>query len=64
MKKKVVWAAVRLTDGEEWIDTSSISILREEAEEKAEKLNNQIPQWAAANIFKRISCFELTEIFC
>jgi hypothetical protein len=43
------WAAIRLTDGIEWIDLEIISYEAFEAEQKAEIIDKEIPLWAKEN---------------
>jgi hypothetical protein len=58
------YAAIRkLTDeGREYIDISSISCDRLDSEDKAEALDELIPQWASANPVQRIAKIEIKEI--
>lgn len=56
-----MWAAIRRTDGREWIDPSSISGLRSEAERKSSKRDKELAGWASANRVVRISEILLQE---
>lgn len=56
------WAAIRQTDGREWIDSNSLSCDKQTAEANAEMLNNAIPTWAPANKVQRIVRVEIKEI--
>lgn len=46
-----VWAAIREIKGEgrSYIDISTISCIRRQAEDRAAETNIKIPQWARAN---------------
>ena len=50
-----IYAAIRLTEGKEWLDISSIALFREEAQSKANATDTTIgPHWARANPVVRI----------
>ena len=55
------WAAIRKNDVHEWIDTTTISVLPEEAYRKAIEENRQIPKREKINPVIRISHVEIRE---
>lgn len=57
-----VFAAVRFTEGREWVDTGTLNVLREEAEFSANRVNETMPYWASHNKVMRIAEFKLTEV--
>jgi hypothetical protein len=45
-----MYAVIRLaSDGHKWLDTSTLASLREEAQLKADNMDNELPQWAQNN---------------
>jgi hypothetical protein len=45
-----MYAVIRLSsDGHKWLDTNTLASLREEAQLKANNLDNELPQWAQNN---------------
>lgn len=56
------FCAVRCTDGREWLDISTISLLAEEAERKAKETDTKLPQWARYNPVVRFAIVEIREI--
>ena len=59
MKELINWAAIRETDGEQWIDISSLSGNREVCESKTISMNNRIPHWAKDNPIIRFTKVEV-----
>lgn len=57
-----VYAAIRTTDGREWIDTTTLSLLRDEATQAATDTDKLIPHYAADNPVVRISRVEIREM--
>jgi len=55
------WAAVRLTEGTEWMDNSTTSGLRHLSQEAADKSDRFIPVWAKDNPVQRIARFDAVE---
>lgn len=56
MNAAIVYAAVRTTEGERWIDISSVSASADVAKDNANAMDREIPQWAKVN-----PCVEITE---
>ena len=52
MKKSINWAAIRITEGEDWIDIASISTNDVACEKRARELDVAIPGWAKDNPIK------------
>lgn len=52
--KQAMYVAIREADGREWMDTSSLHLVRELTVKTAAEQDARIPQWAAANPVKRI----------
>ena len=61
MKEKL-YCVKRLTDGNVWLDTCTISVSRELAREKADVVDKQIPKWAAENPQIQVVPVSLEEI--
>lgn len=59
MKESINWAVIRQTDGESWIDISSLSRDREHCKQRARRLNFQLPQWAKDNPIEGIAKVEV-----
>lgn len=55
------WAAIRKTDGEEWIDLNSIEWLRDETEKNVAEFDRTHPNWAIDNPVVRISRVRVAE---
>jgi hypothetical protein len=49
-----------LDDGREWVDHSSLSLVREQTQTLADKLDHEIPQWAKVNKQVRVISCTLT----
>ena len=59
---RTMYAIIRLTsDGHKWLDTSTLASLREEAQLKADNMDNELPQWAKNN--RQIRVIETTLIY-
>ena len=56
------YAAIRVTEGREWIDTSTIALLPEIARENGESADSLIPLWASHNRLLRIAQVEIREV--
>jgi len=59
MKRSIKWAAIRTTNGEDWIDIHSLSNDKMDCQMKAHQMNQDIPAWAKDN---PINSFEKVEI--
>ena len=58
---KTCWAAIRLVDGHEWLDTETISFSTEDVIRKSDRITANIPKWAKDNPIVRISQIEIYE---
>lgn len=54
--------AVRKNEAGEWIDGTTQSLLLEESQALANRINKKIPQWAENNPIVRFALFELHEV--
>ena len=59
MKKSINWAAIRHTNGEDWIDIASISTDNVDCEKRARQLDATIPVWAKDNPIKYFARIEI-----
>jgi hypothetical protein len=60
-RKTYVYAPVYLTEGREWIAVSMADLIRDEAERKDREFRTKFTDWAKANVFQRITRFEMVE---
>lgn len=58
---KHAFAAVRMTDGREWIDASAVSLLPELVKSANAALHRRIPTWQRHNPVVRIVPVTITE---
>jgi hypothetical protein len=56
------YAAIRRTEGREWIDISTLSWCRKTAANKAERQDSLLPRWAEANPVVWVSVVEVREL--
>lgn len=62
MKSRTMYAIMRLSsDGHKWLDTSTLASLREEAQLRADNMDNELPQWVKNN--RQIKVIEATLIY-
>lgn len=62
MIQRRVYAAVRLSEGREWVDISTIRLEPVEAKASAREVDQRIPHWAQANPVVRVGPFDIQEI--
>jgi len=54
--------AVRKSEVHEWIDGTTQSLLLEECQSLAKRINKKLPQWSENNPIVRFALFELQEV--
>lgn len=55
------FAAVRRTEGRDWMDTETIRLLREMTAESAKATDERVPSWATHNPVVRIVSIYVSE---
>jgi hypothetical protein len=62
MISKYAFAAIRKTEGKEWIDTLTIQLTRNQSATSAEMTDTVIPGWARINPIVRVVSVLITEV--
>ena len=55
------FAAVRLANGNSWMDSASVRVLPDMAQAAADKADRSLPVWAKDNPVQRIARFDAVE---
>ncbi len=62
MTSKYAFAAIRKTEGKEWIDTLTIQLTRNQSATSAEMTDRVIPGWGKINPVMRVTEVLITEV--